>query len=66
LVKANGAREEVLALMRHTDSVAVVDDALRRSTPVCSRNTTYSNRARERRERRKFSETELAPTLQDA
>jgi len=34
LVKANGTREEVLALMRYTDSVAEIHNTLRRSTPV--------------------------------
>ncbi len=33
-VKANGAREDVLALMKYTDSVADVHNTLRRSTPV--------------------------------
>jgi hypothetical protein len=33
-VKADGAREEVLALMRYTDSVAEIHNTLRRATPV--------------------------------
>jgi organic hydroperoxide reductase OsmC/OhrA len=33
-IKANGTREEVLALMRHTDSVAEIQNTLRRATPV--------------------------------
>jgi organic hydroperoxide reductase OsmC/OhrA len=33
-IKANGAREEVLALMKYTDSGAEVHNTLRKSTPV--------------------------------
>jgi organic hydroperoxide reductase OsmC/OhrA len=33
-VKANGSEQELLALMRHTDTVAEIHNTLRRSTPV--------------------------------
>jgi uncharacterized OsmC-like protein len=33
-VEADAPREEVLALMRHTDSVAEIQNTLRRSTPI--------------------------------